>query len=228
MASGAPDWWNRSKTDIIAQALTTLNVDLVAQTIGNLAVDIAAQSLSEMNINISKQDLAQVAVELATNSLGNLTVDVNAQSIGNLAIDVAAQTLGSVTVRPFYTETKADWGSISCSGSGATTSLKTINGQGKVHSGYIGTTDGWYTSAHLLYIDGSIVASDTPYSLLMKGHFSKDEDVMYLTAFDVQNKDYWTSITPGLTFESSLELKVTNEAIYAVTYNYSIVWSETP
>jgi len=230
MASGAPDWWTRSKTDIIAQALASLDVDIIAQTLGNLAVDIAAQSLANLDININQQDLAQVAVDIAASTIGDLAIDINAQTIGNIAIDIAAQTLGTVAVRPFYTEDLSARG-LETILDGETKSIRVINGQGIIKGGIISYTTAGADpiKAYIkIEIDTIEIISIDVNSLRNSGIFTSNCFPVYLTCFDLWTPYFTIGFSPGCTFETKYELKFYNNTGANLDIYWYLFWSLTP
>lgn len=60
MASGYPDYWTRTKTDIVAQTLSTLAVDIAAATVAKMNVDIIAQTIANLDINVNAQSLSEI------------------------------------------------------------------------------------------------------------------------------------------------------------------------
>jgi len=246
MASGSPDWWIRTKTDIvaqtianldvdiIAQTLANLNVDIIAQTLANLKVDINAQTLAQVNIDIIAQTLANLNVDIAAQTIGNLAVDLNAQTIGNLAIDINAQTIDNLTfdivkqtlsfltVRPAY-------GSAITNESNDTliqdeeNELFRIPGQGillDLSTWQIAGAAGPNVIT-IIKVDDAVAVENFFGELFTHGHFGNTDYIVGLDKYDPTNKAYTLSLKKPLTFETSI-------GVYGMSHyipNQEIYWS---
>jgi len=109
----------------------------------------------------------------------------------------------------------------------AVTTLLTIPGKGIIYGGVIivdfdSTQAG---STPLLYVDGQAVANFKFQHLYLYKINRVHSNVMFLLAYDDTNYIYSVGISPGVTFEKSLELRYNN--IYATTpdVGYGLVYA---
>jgi hypothetical protein len=109
----------------------------------------------------------------------------------------------------------------------AVTTLLTITGKGIIYGGVIivdfaSTQAG---STPLLYVDGEAVANLKFQHLYLYKINKVLSNIMFLLAYDDTSYIYSVGISPGVTFENSLELRYNN--IYATTpdVGYGLVYA---
>ena len=217
MASGSPDWWIRTKTDIVAQTIANLDVDIIAQTLANLKVDINAQTIGNL------------AVDLNAQTIGNLAIDINAQTIDNLTFDIVKQTLSFLTVRPAYGSAIQSDGSVSVPNI-TETPLVSVNHQGIVYNGIIeidAAVDP--NDCHVkIEVDGNEIFYASFKELLDNSFLVGCNATMVLVRYDTINENYIMSLVKGITFETSFELMAFHSTGANLFYYFDVLYALTP
>jgi len=129
---------------------------------------------------------------------------------GVLKSNLAVQDLDFMTVRPAYGQAKREVASdVPCS-SGSETQIITISGRGSIYSGGIWWTDIASSDALTvrIYSDIALLQEARIIDLFDGGHLIPGTGVLFLIHYDPVNCNYVISINTGVTFESSLTLKV--------------------
>lgn len=235
MASGAPDYYNRTLTnitaqdigdiavDVAAQSLENVSVDIVAQTLTNMGVDIKASSIGNVPVNLNANSIGNLPVNLNANSIGNIPIDLNAQSIGNLGIDLAAQTgsdinidinsqsIGEIINRPTYGGCGLLDYTTNFPSSGLIT-LGNLSGTGMIYKLFVavGCPNSHVADTISVGIDGVTPYSFTWTFLNLIGMNNLTNDFATLVRYDTTNHVYNCVISGNITFESSLVIQYNN------------------
>jgi len=158
---------------------------------------------------------------------GVTLIPLQADSEGNLFLNVKAQDLAEVINRPKYGAATASQGSKICAVVN-TTVLTTISGKGIIYGGNVYLhPDVSHKNDYVQLIADSapliayIFDNQNKYNLTHPAVSS-----LFLTCFDDTNFIYSNALSPGVTFETSLELRYyNNEIVDTPTVYYELLYA---
>lgn len=250
MASGAPDYYNRTLTNITAQdigniavdiaqqTLSALNIDVAAQSVGNIDVDLNAASVGNLPVDLSAQTVGNIDVDLNASSIGNVPVDIGAASIGNIGIDLAAQSgsdididinaqsIGEIINRPTYGGA-ANLTSNTVITPGLKATLYSVSGAGMIYGCYVGCigTVSQKTDIIDFRVDGQSISYNT-YDFLQQFNINNATIYpVYSIFFDDTNFLYLMGLKYGITFESSFYLYYTNNSANNIAAKSELIYA---
>lgn len=145
-------------------------------------------------------------------------------------VDISQQSLASITIRPFYTE-DVQTPMTDLVGAGASSTLKTIAGQGETVYGHVfwhpGVT-GYEDSYVKVYTDGTLVYAVQPNNAYRDNDLVWTDAKLFVARYDEFLFYYQIGIRAGIQFESQLEIVVTNNGPGAISFDGDLRYRLVP
>ncbi len=147
-------------------------------------------------------------------------------STGVMKANISVQDLAELIMRPKYGAGTAGDIQVVCS-AGTTTTLLTVNAKGMIYWGHLyapGAVD-HQTDQPILYLDESLISSQSFGTLRARRITKPHEGSMYTILFDDTLYDYGVGIGPQHTFESKVELKYNNKSAESITVFGGLIYA---
>ena len=159
---------------------------------------------------------------------GGVMTDVAVDADGNILVNLKAQDIGQIMNRPKYGAAKRVMASKAATASN-TVSMFSVSGQGMIYGGY-GTSLGLAnqeTDAYSIEVDGEELFKHSFKGMDEWKLNTLSSGALYLLENDTTNFRHCVGVMPGITFETSFEMKYTevsgNTPTLAALINYALI-----
>lgn len=178
-------------------------------------------------IAVSKDGVILAMMQGAHDSvLKTIAVD----SDGIMKANLSVQDLDFLTVRPAYGAAEVEEGSQAISYT-TTYTVVSISGRGVIYFGWIYTGHPTMGNQEAIYVevDGVEVLSTSLLGVYQNEMFAPGSGLLYIVGWDRHNTRWRACFTPGLTFETTFELKIKGSMLgITPDYSWDIIYALIP